>query len=159
MPLVIAVGEDVLDLDGAPLEPDSADERPPALADRVALELLAVFGRSPDDEGEPVPVAVPLVDERGVRAAQPRRVARDRFEDGLQLERRAPDDLQHLVRRELLVQSLGQVPCRPVDSRVRVRRWFGLGRHGRSPFSMALGGVCCAPGTRRASIHAARTCQ
>ena len=61
-----------------------------------------------DREREPVDVAVEHVDLAGVGAAQPDGLAQHRLEHRLELERRAPDDVQHLGRGRLALARLGE---------------------------------------------------
>ena len=67
--LVVGVGEHVEDLDGAPLEPDAADQRPGAAGDRHAGEVVAVRLRPADRQRQPVDVVVEHVDLAGVGRA------------------------------------------------------------------------------------------
>ena len=72
-------------------------------------EVAAVLLRAAERGGEPVHVAVEPPHLPDVRAAEVDGVAHDGLEDRRQLERRAPDRLEHLARRGLLLDHLGQV--------------------------------------------------
>ena len=91
-----------------PLEPDPADQRPFAAGDRGRGQMVAVRLRRADREREPVHVAVEHEDLAGVGAAQPDGLAQHGLEHRLELERRAPDDVQHLGRGRLALARLGE---------------------------------------------------
>ena len=107
--------------------------------DRATLELGAVLLRAAADEGEPVDVIVELIDRPRIGAAQPDRVAHDGLEDGLQLERPAADDVEHLAGGRLLLDGLGQIPRELIHSVVEVRPGFRLGTLTRLPSCGLLG--------------------
>ncbi len=113
--LVVGVGEHVADLDGAPLEPDAADQRPGAARDRDAGQVVAIGLRPADRQREPVHVLVEHVDLAGVGVAEPDGLLQHGLEHRLELERGAPDELQHLVGRRLALARLGQRPLELLD--------------------------------------------
>ena len=113
--LVVGIGERVEDLDGPAPEPDPADQRSLAADDRDRGHMVAVRLRPADREREPVHVAVEQVDLPGVRAAQPDGLSQHRLEHRLELERRAPDDLQHLGRGRLALARLDERALQLLD--------------------------------------------
>src|SRR3954469_4686205 len=131
VPLVVRVGDHVRDLDGAALQPDPADDGAGVPRDRPVLDPGAVRVRPAEQMGEAVHVAVEQVDHGRVGAAEPDHVAHDRLEHRLQLELRAPDDVEHLAGRRLLLDRVAQAPRELLDARVRCSG-FLVGGHGSS---------------------------
>ena len=131
---VLAVGEDVLDLDRVADQRDPADDAVAAGPDRVValpvVELRAPAGRRRD----PIRVALEDVRHAVVGAAEARRRADGRIEHDLEVERRAAHDRQDLVRRRLPVdrRDLGVVQAlageRRRDPRLEDRGIDGLGQ-------------------------------
>jgi hypothetical protein len=136
---VDGIGEDVGDLNDAALQPDAADERLRALRHRVTLHVVAVLGTAAEDEGDPVEVAIRLVDVAAVGAGQPHRMAHDRLEHGLEPEVGAPDHLEHLIGGGLLLVRLCEVREELRDPLVARDRRFRLGRHRNGPPVRLLG--------------------
>ena len=75
-----------------------------------------------DDEGDPVDVAIKLVDVAAVCAAQAHGVTYHRLEDALEPEVRAPDYLKDLAGGRLPLARLGQFALQPSHA-------VGIGRH------------------------------
>ena len=92
-------------LRSSPTRPTSV---PSPRAIGVRGQMVAIRLRRADREREPVHVAVEHEDLAGVRAAQPDGLAQHRLEHRLELERRAPDDVQHLGRGRLALARLGE---------------------------------------------------
>ena len=113
--LVLGIGEHVEDLHGLALEADAADERAGAALQRDAGDVVAVRLRAADRERDAVLVTVEDVDQSGVRAAEPHGLLQHRLEDGFELGRRAPDDLEHRPGRRLLLERVGQVALEVLD--------------------------------------------
>ena len=74
---------------------------------------------APIANATPVDVAVEHVDQPGVGAAQPDGLPQHRLEHRLELERRAPEHLEHLGRGRLALERLGEVALEPLDLLVR----------------------------------------
>ena len=106
VPLVLSVRQDVVDPDGAALEADASDHRSAGSRHLGAVHQRLVRRRTTDGVREPVTVAGTLPDDADVGAAQAQRVPCHRLEDGLELERPASDDSEHLARRLELVARI-----------------------------------------------------
>ena len=78
---------------------------------RVAIYELPEFGANVVRGHRPEEPAVILKDHRPFGFAQPNSVLSHCVEDGLQIERRAADHLQHVGGRCLLLKRLGEVAC------------------------------------------------
>ena len=112
-PAVDGISEHVGDLDDAPLQRDPADERLRTLLYGMALHVLPVLPGTADNEGDPVDVALELVDVAAIGAAQPHGVTYDRLEHRLKRKVRVPHQLEDLAGRRLLVDRLGQFALEP----------------------------------------------
>ena len=87
----------------------------------MALHVLPVLLGTADDEGDPVDVAIKLVDVAAVCAAQAHGVTYHRLEDALEPEVRAPDYLKDLAGGRLPLDRLGQFALQPSHA-VGIRR-------------------------------------
>ena len=119
----------------------SSPTRPTSVSGPAATGWRCMYsrysGEPPTHEREPVDVAVELVDVAAVGAAQPHGVAHDGLEHRLEPEVRAPDHLEHLARRRLLLDRLGEVPRAERRGPVACDRRFRLSRHGMVPSWLA----------------------
>ena len=89
-PAVDGIGEHVGDLDDAPLQRDPADERLRTLLYGMAPHVLPVLLGTADDEGDPVDVAIELVDVAAVGTAQPHGVTYHRLKHGSSAKSECP---------------------------------------------------------------------
>ena len=82
---------------------------PDPACDRHARDVVAVGLRGAERDLHPVGVAVEHVDQPGVGAAQPHGLREHGLEDGLELERAAPEHLEHPVGGGLALERLREV--------------------------------------------------
>ena len=87
---------------------DSLESRMSGIHDGFALPRLFIRGRGVMHRGDPKRISIIEVERAEIGLAQPRRVRQHRLKDRFQLAGRAGDDTQHLRRRRLLLQRLGE---------------------------------------------------
>ncbi len=107
---VVGIGQHVLDLNRPALEHRPAHDAPAAGAKGVLRDEALELGRDVARGRQPLQLAIEPVDDAGFGTAEPGRVLDERLEDGLEIERRATDDLQDFAGGGLLLQRVGQVP-------------------------------------------------
>src|SRR5262245_59791675 len=79
-------------------------------ANKISLLLIfSMLRRGPIVRNPAKDLPVKAEDDARTGAAEPHRVLDQRFQDRLQVERRAADDLEDLTGGSLLLQRLGQV--------------------------------------------------
>src|SRR5215471_14060042 len=94
---VLGIGEDVMNMDGAPFQGGAPGGAPASRRDGVLLNERSqlrgdvVGGRDPQNPG------VEAEDERALSLAEPDRVFGQRLEDRLKIERGASDDFEELA--------------------------------------------------------------
>jgi hypothetical protein len=108
-PTVFGVRQDVRDVNDPAFEDGSPDRGLPTRQVGVPLHDLNELRGRPVGSRLPIEFAVRSEDGALVGAAEPHRAFDERFQHGLEIERRAADDLQDLARRGLLFQRLGQL--------------------------------------------------
>ena len=115
---VVAASENVLDVDDACLEKGSPRGRVFARQEFPAFEIRSCLGREPPARGHAVLVIPRPHDNAMVGFAKPRRRLDQRVKHGLQVERRAADDLEHVGSGGLLLQRFAQLveQARVLDS-------------------------------------------
>ena len=86
--------------------------------DRIPLYDLEPFGRVSVARRHAIDIAVLPVHEALVGAAESHRALEQVFEDRLQVEGRAADDLEHVGRRSLLLQRFGELRPASASSRL-----------------------------------------
>jgi hypothetical protein len=106
---VLRIRPYVGDVHRPPLEGGPRGAAVPPGGDRIPLDRVHELRRRVVPRGRPEELTVEAEDERPLGVAQPDGVLGQRVEHGLQVERRAADDLEHLARRGLLLQGLGEV--------------------------------------------------
>src|SRR5437867_136417 len=97
-----------MDMNGVALEQSSPDRGPAAGSKRILLDELSEVGRDVVRGGQPLQLSIEPVDDSTVGATEPRCVLDERFQDGLEVERGAADDLQDFAGGGLLLQRVGQ---------------------------------------------------
>ena len=87
----------------------------PIQARRVFLVQLDGLRGHPARYRQAIEVPILPDDRARVGTAQPRRVLDEGFQHGLEIERRAADDLEDLARGGLLLQGLGKIPVSALE--------------------------------------------
>ena len=116
MPVVVGIRQDVWDLDDAALALDPAHQRARALLDRMAAHVVPIGLGGTDHECQAEHIVVQLMHETGIGSAESHGLPYDGLEQRLELEVRAPHELEHLARRGLLLDRLGQFALEPSDA-------------------------------------------
>ena len=106
---VLRVVAGVADLHRLALGADAADDRARAGLQRHAHDVVAVGLRGAERVRAAVDVPVEDVDQPGVGAAEPHRLLEHGLEHRLELERRAPEHLEHAVGGGLALERLREV--------------------------------------------------
>src|SRR6187551_3387966 len=96
-------------MDGSTLLRSTRGGAVSARAYRVLCDEVLESLRSIEGGRHPHQLAIETVNKRSVRSTQPGRTFNYGLENGLQVERRPADDLQHFRRRGLLFQSLAKI--------------------------------------------------
>src|ERR1700733_11063403 len=149
------VGQNVGYVGGLAFQEDAPGNRSASGHDRILLGKLLEFIGMAAAFGQPQHVAggPPYVD--GVGIAEVHRGFDQRIEDGLQIEDRIADDLQHLRGRGLLSQGLVQFPGETLDPRfsaadggtaLGLRTFTGLSRQYLAPWRLSR--FAASSGTR-----------
>src|SRR5262249_6680224 len=135
------VREGVENLDGTTLHGGTAGDSAAPERDRVVQIRLSirrgVVARGTAQEG-----AVETPDESAFGLAEPDRVLGQRLEHRLQVERRAPDDLEQLAGRRLLLEGHAQLRVASVELREQahvLQRDDGLARERAQQVHLTLG--------------------
>ena len=93
-----------MDVDGAPLESGARHAAVAPGGDGIPLDEVLERERCVVGRDDPEELTVEAPDERAFGLAEPDRVLCQGLEDGLEIERRAPDDLEQLAGGRLLLE-------------------------------------------------------
>src|SRR5512134_3755953 len=100
-PLVVTIGENVVDVDDTTLHYRPAGCRPSVARNRILFCNFKKFLRCPAAGSHPVDITVLAEDETPVGAAEAHCMFEQTLQHRFQLEGGAPDDLEHLACRDL----------------------------------------------------------
>jgi hypothetical protein len=110
---LVCIGLGVVKLDGPAFERDPPDERLLVHAEGPRLDVLAEFAGEAVARGGIIETVADKPDGRLVGMAEPARRLHQRVEHGLQIERRAADDLEHVCSGGLLLQRFARLVEQP----------------------------------------------